>query len=116
IACKAYRLPVCNNSSYGGCSVGTFNGYTSACSSTTSNWSCKNDKGETDSCSRAKADADQGSCGTSLNSCASGTFRDVTDTSGEYKWTCGTNISCTNSQAGSTMVSCSLSKPACGTA
>ena len=40
-----------------------------------------------------------GQCGTTLNSCAAGTFQDAADTSTEYKWNClgiggGTTASC----------------------
>lgn len=45
-----------------------------------------------------------GKCGSSLNSCAPGTFREVTDTSTSYLW------NCLGSNSGTT-ASCNIAKP-----
>ena len=80
-------------------------------------WTCKGDgEGSTDATCNASlapvvvpppycAAGTSGACGSSINTCASGTLQDVADTSTTYLWNC-------NGTYGGSSLSCALARPA----
>lgn len=117
-SCLAYEEPACDNSTIGACDIGERSRFISSLADTTSQWHCVNAAGlETNACQAEKAaPLDNGSCGTTINTCNSGTMNNVADDGYFYKWECGQNISGDNFTKESKKDSCSIPKGSCGTA
>jgi len=120
----------CNNGTYGGCSVGSFSGYTSGSGASTVTWSCSHGTSSA-SCSRGATSGTNGVCGSanggtfasapSSGLCSSGTPSGVSGTT-SYSWTCFGSSGTQTSAAGSN-ASCSATganwvsiAPSCGAA
>ncbi len=118
----------CNNGSYGGCSVGSFSGYTSGIGASNVTWNCVNGTSSV-GCSRAATNGTNGSCGSanggtfasapSSGLCSSGSPSSVSGTT-TYSWTCYGSSGTQTSTAGSN-ASCSATganwvatTPVCG--
>ena len=128
VNCTALKSPVCDNSTYQGCTVGTASAYTSAIGDSSVTWNCLNGTG-TVNCSRAAVVGVSGICGSSNNGtfatapsenlCSSGTASAVTGTT-TYAWTCSGQSATQTRTAGNT-VNCSANAenwtsttPTCG--
>ena len=110
--------PRCGSSLYT-CSNGSTKTSETTGHSTTASWTCSA-YGSDKSCSGAKfSPSSNGSCGTSKNSCTSGTLNDLSDSSDYYRWKCLGSDATKTRRAGTDSGICTARKPvngSCGSA